>query len=128
MKVKPIKTEKDYDTALKTIERLWGSPRSSPEGDLLEVLVTLVEAYDQKHYPIDLPDPLDAIRFRLEQLETDYGSLVGIIGHRTRVYEVMRGDRPLSLEMIRRLHRKFQIPAEVLIKRPKRRRAKHRVA
>jgi HTH-type transcriptional regulator / antitoxin HigA len=127
MKVKPIKTEKDYDTALKTIERLWGSPRSSPEGDLLEVLVTLVEAYERKHYPIDTPDPLDAIRFRLEQLGADYRSLVGIIGHRTRVYEVMRGDRPLSLEMIRRLHQKFQIPAEVLINPPKRRRTKHRV-
>src|SRR5262245_28842405 len=128
MKVKPIKTEKDYDKALKTVERLWGSSRSSLDGDLLEVLVTLVEAYERKHYPIDIPDPLDAIRFRLEQLQADYGSLVGIIGHRTRVYEVMRGDRPLSLEMIRRLHQKFQIPAEILIKRPKRRRTKRRVA
>ena len=122
MKVKPIKTEKDYDTALKAIERFWGAPESSPEGDLLEVLVTLVEAYERKHYPIDIPDPLDAIRFRLEQLGADYGSLVGIIGHRTRVYEVMRGDRPLSLNMIRRLHQKFQIPAEILIKPSKRRR------
>ena len=128
MTVRPIKTEKDYDTALKMIERLWGSSRSGPEGDLLEVLVTLVEAYERKHYPIDGPDPLDAIRFRLEQLGADYRSLVGIIGHRTRVYEVMRGDRPLSLDMIRRLHQKFQIPAEVLIKPSKRRRTKRRVA
>ena len=65
MKVKRIKTEKDYDTALKTIERLWGSPRSSPQGDVLEVLVTLVEVYERKRYPSDIPDPLDAIRFRL---------------------------------------------------------------
>ena len=118
----------DYDTALKTIERLWGSAGPSPEGDLLEVLVALVEAYERKHYPIDVPNPLDAIRFRLEQLGANYGSLVGIIGHRTRVYEVMRGDRPLSLDMIRRLHQKFQIPAEVLIKPSKRRRTKRHVA
>jgi len=128
MKVKPIRTEKDYDKALRMIERLWGSPKSSPEGDLLEVLVTLVEAYERKHYPIDTPDPLDAIRFRLEQLGAHYGSLVGVIGHRTRVYEVMRGDRPLSLEMIRRLHHKFHIPAEILIKPSTRRRTKRRVA
>ena len=128
MKVKPIKTEKDYEKALKTIEGLWKSSKSSPEGDLLEVLVTLVESYERMHYPVDIPDPLDAVRFRLEQLGADYGSLVGVIGHRTRVYEVMRGDRPLSLDMIRRLHRKFQIPAEVLINPSKRRRMKRRVA
>jgi HTH-type transcriptional regulator/antitoxin HigA len=128
MRVKPIKTEKDYDSALKAIERLWGAHKSTPEGDLLEVLVTLVEAYERQHYPIDIPDPLDAIRFRLEQLGGDYRLLVGVIGHRTRVYEVMRGDRPLSLEMIRRLHQKFQIPAEVLIRPSKRRRVKRRVA
>jgi len=128
MTVKPIKTERDYDAALRTIERLWGSPKNSQEGDLLEILVTLVEAYEQKHHRIDTPDPLDAIRFRLEQLGADYRSLVGIIGHRSRVYEVMRGDRPLSLEMIRRLHKKFGIPAEVLIKPSARRRTKRRVA
>ena len=128
MKVKPIKTEKDYDAALRAIEDLWRSPKSSPEGDLLEVMVVLVESYERTHYPIDIPDPLDAIRFRLEQLGADYRSLIGVIGHRTRVYEVMRGDRPLSLETIRRLHRKFQIPAEVLIRPSRRGRTKRRVA
>ena len=87
----------------------------SPEGDELEVLVTLIEAYEREHYPMDPPDPLDAIRFCLEQSGKDLLALVGVIGHRTRVYEVMRGARPLSLQMIRNLHRKFGIPAEVLI-------------
>ena len=124
MNLKPIKTEQDYEGLLKTIERLWGAPEGTPKGDLLDVLITLAEAYEQTHYPIDVPDPLDAIRFRLDQEGKDYGSLVGIIGHRTRVYEVMRGDRPLSLEMIRRLHKRLRIPAEVLINVPKRRRHK----
>lgn len=124
MNLRPIKTEQDYEGVLKTIERLWGAPEDTPKGDLLDVLITLAEAYEQTHYPIDVPDPLDAIRFRLDQEGKDYGSLVGIIGHRTRVYEVMRGDRPLSLEMIRRLHKRLRIPAEVLINVPKRRRHK----
>ncbi|PYS38979.1 MAG: transcriptional regulator [Acidobacteria bacterium] len=123
MKVKPIKTEKDHQEALKTIERLWGSPEDTPKGDLLDVLIALVEAYERAHHPIDPPDPLDAIKFRLEQQGADYASLIGVIGHRTRVYEVMRGDRPLSLDMIRRLHTHLRIPADVLI-RPSRR---HRV-
>ena len=87
----------------------------SPQGDELEVLVTLIEAYEREHYPIDLPDPVEAIRFRLEQSGKDLRALVGVIGQRTRVYEVMRGDRPLSLKMIRSLHQKLGIPAEVLI-------------
>ena len=128
MKVKPIKSEQDHELVLKTIERLWGAPEGSSKGDLLDVLITLAEAYERTHYPIDVPDPLDAIRFRLDQQGKDYSSLIGIIGHRTRVYEVMRGDRPLSLEMIRRLHKRLHIPAEVLIQVPKRRRSKRRAA
>ena len=128
MNVKPVRTEKDHERALRTIERLWGSAEGTREGDLLDVLIALAEAYERAHQPIDTPDPLDAIKFRLEQQGADYSSLIGIIGHRTRVHEVMRGDRPLSLEMIRRLHEKFQIPAEVLIKPSKRRRTKRRVA
>jgi len=115
MKVKPIKTERDHARALKEIEELWGAKEGTTNGDRLDVLTTLVEAYERVHHVINAPDPLDAIRFRLEQQGADYRSLVGIIGSRTRVYEVMRGDRPLSLEMIRRLHSKLQIPAEVLI-------------
>jgi HTH-type transcriptional regulator/antitoxin HigA len=128
MQVKPIKTEQDHERVLKTIERLWGAPEATPKGDLLDVLITLAEAYERTQYHIDVPDPLEAIRFRLDQQGKDYSSLIGIIGHRTRVYEVMRGDRPLSLDMIRRLHKRLQIPAEVLIKPSKTRRSKRRVA
>ena len=120
MKIKPIKTDRDHSAALNEIERLWGSKEGTPGGDHLEILATLVEAYERQHHPIETPDPLDAIRFRLEQQGADYGRLIGIIGHRTRVYEVMRGDRPLSLEMIRRLHNLLNIPAEVLIQPRKR--------
>jgi len=79
------------------------------------VLVTLVEVYEREHFPVDLPDPVEAIKFRLEQQGKDYRALIGIIGQRTRVYEVMRRDRPLSLAMIRNLNAQLQIPAEVLI-------------
>jgi len=115
MEIRPIRSEADYKTAMHRIEALWGAMQGTPEGDELDVLATLVEAYENGHYPIDLPDPIEAIKFRLEQEGKDYRALVGVIGQRTRVYEVMRGARPLSLNMIRKLHRKLQIPAEVLI-------------
>jgi HTH-type transcriptional regulator / antitoxin HigA len=92
------------------------------KGTAFDVLATLVEAYEQKHFPIDPPDPIEAIRFRLEQQGLDPRALVGVIGGRSRVYEVMQRKRALSLEMIRRLHQRFGIPADVLI-RPSRRRA-----
>ena len=115
MKIRPIRSDHDYEQALQRVVALWGSAVGSPLGDELEVLVTLIEAYEREHYPVDLPNPLEAIKFRLEQSGKDLRSLVGIIGQRTRVYEVMRGDRPLSLKMIRNLHRELGIPAEVLI-------------
>lgn len=115
MEIKPIRTEADYDRALRRVEELWGALKGSPRGDELDVLVTLVEAYEDGHYPIDLPDPIEAVKFRLEQQGKDLRALIGIIGQRTRVYEVMRGDRPLSLNMIRNLHEELGIPAEVLI-------------
>ncbi|HKN60627.1 MAG TPA: hypothetical protein VJW93_05600 [Candidatus Acidoferrales bacterium] len=115
MKIKPIKTEADYKRALRRVEELWNSPKGSPGSDELDVLATLIEAYEKEHYPIDVPDPLDAIKFRLEQTGKDLRSLIGVIGQRTRIYEVMRGDRPLSLNMIRNLHDKLGIPADVLI-------------
>ena len=121
MEIKPIKNDKDHAAALREIERLWGATVSSPEGDRLDVLVTLAEAYECTHFPIDVPDPIEAIKFRLEQQGADTKALVGVIGNRTRVYEVLRRDRPLSLQMIRRLHEQLHIPAEVLI-RPSRKR------
>lgn len=116
MNIKPIRNKADHSAALAEIERLWGAKEGSPDGDRLDILVTLVEAYERVKFPIDVPDPIDAIRFRLEQQGEDVKSLVGVIGSRTRVYEVLRGDRPLTLSMIRRLHEELQIPAEVLIR------------
>jgi HTH-type transcriptional regulator/antitoxin HigA len=115
MEIKPIRSEADYEAVLRRIEALWGAAQGTPEGDELDVLATLAESYESVHYPVDLPDPIEAIKFRLEQQGRDYRALVGVIGQRTRVYEVMRRARPLSLNMIRQLHRKLQIPAEVLI-------------
>jgi len=126
MQVKPIKTEDDYHAALREIEDLWGAEESTPDGDRLEVLATLVEAYEESHFPIDIPDPIEAIKFRLEQQGEDKKALVGVIGNRTRVYEVLRRDRTLSLAMIRRLHSQFHIPAEVLIRPVRVRRKKQR--
>jgi HTH-type transcriptional regulator/antitoxin HigA len=121
MQIRPIKTDADHTAALREIERLWGAPERTAEGDRLEVLTTLVEAYEQSRFPMDAPDPIEAIKFRLEQQGADKKALIGVIGNRTRVYEVLRRDRPLSLAMIRRLNQTLNIPAEVLI-RPVRRR------
>jgi HTH-type transcriptional regulator / antitoxin HigA len=115
MEIRPIRTKGDHAAALQRIEQLWGSAQGTAAGDELDVLVTLVDAFERVHYPVDLPDPIEAIKFRLEQEGKDYKALIGVIGQRTRVYEVMRGARPLSLNMIRNLHRKLEIPAAVLI-------------
>src|SRR5690348_3175706 len=114
--MKPIKTEADHKAALREIERLWGAKEGTPEGDHLDILATLIEAYEEAHFPIDFPDPVEAIKFRLEQQGEDKKALVGVIGNRTRVYEILRRDRPLSLAMIRRLNAKFHILAEILIR------------
>ena len=116
MEIKPVHTEQDHEQALRAIERLWGAKAGTREGDRLEVLVTLVEAYEREHQPIDPPDPIEAIRFRLEEQGLDARALAGVIGTRSRVHEVMHGQRQLSLAMIRRLHEHFGIPAEVLIR------------
>jgi len=121
MTIKPIRTEADHAAALREIERLWGADEGTTAGDRLDVLTTLVEAYEQAHFPIDPPDPIEAIKFRLEQQGVDQRALIGVIGGRSRVHEVLRRDRTLSLAMIRRLNRSLNIPAEVLI-RPMRRR------
>jgi HTH-type transcriptional regulator/antitoxin HigA len=125
MQIKPIKTEADHAAALREIERLWGAGEGTPQGDRLEVLATLVEAYEQAHFPMEAPDPIEAIKFRLEQQGADQKALIGVIGNRTRVYEVLRRDRALSLAMIRRLNRKLHIPAEVLIRPLRRRKRTH---
>jgi HTH-type transcriptional regulator / antitoxin HigA len=104
MKIKPVRTKADYERALREIERMWGAKEGTPQGNQLDVLATLVEAYERKHFPIDPPDPIEAIRFRLEQQDLDHRALIGVIGGRGRVHEVMHGQRALSGTMIRRLH------------------------
>jgi HTH-type transcriptional regulator/antitoxin HigA len=116
METKPIREGREHEAALSEIERLWGAKPGTSKGDRLDVLLALVDEYERAHYPIDPPDPIDAIRFRLEQAGLDRRALTGVIGSRTRVYEVLRGDRPLTLAMIRRLHERLGIPAEVLIR------------
>jgi len=125
--LKPIKTDTDHEAALKEIERLWDAEEGTADGDRLEILTTLVEAYEESHFPMDLPDPIEAIKFRLEQQGEDKKALIGIIGNRTRVYEVLRGDRALSLTMIRQLNHHLGIPAEILI-RPVRMRKRKQAA
>jgi HTH-type transcriptional regulator / antitoxin HigA len=116
MQLKPIKTDADHEAALKEIERLWGAAEGTADGDRLEILITLAEAYEEAHFPMDMPDPIEAIKFRLEQQGVDKKALIGIIGNRTRVYEVLRRDRALSLAMIQKLNQQLKIPAEVLIR------------
>jgi HTH-type transcriptional regulator/antitoxin HigA len=116
MQLKPIKTDADHEAALKEIERLWGAAEGTADGDRLEILTTLAEAYEEAHFPMDLPDPIEAIKFRLEQQGVDKKALIGIIGNRTRVYEVLRRDRALSLTMIQKLNQHLKIPAEILIR------------
>ena len=123
MEIKPIRTKADYRAALKEIETLMSARAGTPEGERLDVLVTLVEAYEKKHYRFDLPDPVEAIKFRMEQLALGPKDLVPMIGQINRVYEILNRKRPLTLPMIRRLHQKLGIPAESLIKEPTQRRA-----
>lgn len=123
MEIKPIKTKADCRAALKEIETLMAAERDTPAGERLDVLVTLVEAYERKHYQFDLPDPVAAIKFRMEQKGMTPKDLVPMIGRINRVYEVLSRRRPLTLAMIQRLHSELGIPAESLIKQPDRRRA-----
>ena len=113
--IKPIRTEADYEAALAEVERLWGAKSGTLRGDRLDVLATLIEAYEKRHYPMDPPDPIEAIKFRMEQQGLTRKDPEEIIGTRTRIAEVLSRKRGLSIAMIRRLHEKLGIPAEVLI-------------
>ncbi len=118
--LRPIRTEAQHRAALKDIERLWEAPLRSPEHDRLEVLATLVEDYEQRRHPIYPPDPVEAIRFRMEQLGLDRKALEPVIGSRARVSEVLSRRRRLTLDMIRRLRDQLGIPADVLLGEPAR--------
>ena len=117
--LRPIRSEADYDEALAEVERLWGSKLGTPEGDRLDILATLIEAYEDEHYPMDPPDPIDAIKYRMEQQGLTRKDLEPMIGTRTRVAEVLNGKRNLSISMIRKLHANLGISAEVLIQPPR---------
>lgn len=114
--LKPLRTEADYDEAIAEVERLWGAKSRTPEGDRLDVLATLIDAYESQHHRMDPPDPIEAIRFRMEQLGLTRKDLEPMIGARNRVAEVMNRKRNLSIEMIRNLHDQLGISADVLIR------------
>lgn len=113
--VKPIRTEADYDAAMEEVAALWGAASGTPEGDRLDVLATLIDAYEAKHHAMHAPDPIEAIKFRMEQQGMTRRDLEDIIGTRTRIAEVLNRKRSLSIGMIRRLHDRLGISAEVLI-------------
>ena len=117
MNIRPIHTHADYKAALKDVSALIDRDPApgTPQGDRLDVLTTLIQAYEARHFPIDAPDPVEAIKFRMEQQGLSVKDLEPIIGQSNRVYEVLNRKRPLTLAMIRRLHSSLGIPAEVLI-------------
>jgi HTH-type transcriptional regulator / antitoxin HigA len=114
--LKPIRTKADYKAALAEVERLWGARSGTPKGDRLDILATLIDAYETRHYPMDPPDPIEAIEFRMEQQGLARKDLEPMIGTRARVAEVMSRRRNLSIDMIRRLHKQLGISAEILIR------------
>lgn len=116
MDIKPIKSKAGYRAALRDIESLMSAKSNSPEGDRLDVLATLVEAYERAHFPMDLPDAVEAIKFRMEQSGLTVKDLEPVIGRTNRVYEVLSRRRALTLRMIEGLHKKFGIPAESLLR------------
>ncbi|MCK5102045.1 MAG: helix-turn-helix domain-containing protein [Cyclobacteriaceae bacterium] len=115
MEVKVLKTEKDYNQYLKRFEEIFHAPANSKEGDEAELLSLLIEKYEEEHYPIDAPDPIEAIKFRMEQMDMSKKELAQIIGYKSRVSEIFSRKRKLTLNMIRNLHEKLNIPYEALI-------------
>ena len=115
MQLKPIKTEKDYQNALKRLEVIFDAPIDTKEGDEAEILSLLIENYENEHYPIEAPDPIEAIKIRMEELNMRQKDLVGIIGGKSRVSEILNRRKKLTVEMIRELERILQISASVLV-------------
>ncbi|HEB55680.1 MAG TPA: transcriptional regulator [Gammaproteobacteria bacterium] len=118
MNIKPIKTDADYRAALKEIESLMMAEPDTPEGEKLDVMTTLVEAYEARHFPMDLPDPVEALKFEMERKNLTVKDLEPMIGKSNRVYEILNHKRSLTLKMIWKLHEGLGIPAESLIKPP----------
>jgi len=127
--VRPIRNGADHAAALAEVKRLWGAKAGTPDGDRLDVLATLIDAYEAQHEPMDRPDPIEAIQFRMEQQGLTRKDLEPLLGTRTRVSEVLNRKRALSIGMIRRLHAKLGIAADILIRvpRPAKRNSSQRV-
>jgi HTH-type transcriptional regulator/antitoxin HigA len=115
MEIKPIKTSKDYNQAFKRLEFNFDAKQGTPEGDELEVLGILIDEYEKEQFPIGLPDPIEAIKFRMEQMGYSQNDLATIVGLKSRASEILNRKRKLSLEMIRKLHEELNIPTDVLI-------------
>lgn len=115
MDIKPIKNEADYKLAIDRVETLWGAKKESPEGDELDILVTLIESWEMKNYPILPPDPVEAIKFRMEQMNLTPADVAKIIGSRSRVSEILKRRRKITLKMAKALHKKLMIPAETFL-------------
>lgn len=121
MDIRPIRNERDHARAMREIDKLWGARPRTREADKLEILVTLVDAYEAGHHPIDPPDPIEAIEFRLDQMGMSRADLARIIGSRSRASEVLNRRRPLTIRMIAKLREALGISADVLIGRSERR-------
>jgi HTH-type transcriptional regulator / antitoxin HigA len=115
MKIQPIKNERDYEAVLNEIDRLWDAKPNTAEGDRLDLWVTLVEAYEAKHHAVLPPDPIEAIRFRMEQMGLSKSDIAPYLGGRSRVSEVLNRKRGLSVNMMKRLHKELHIPADSLL-------------
>jgi HTH-type transcriptional regulator/antitoxin HigA len=115
MTIKPIKSKKDYQAAMARLEQIFDAKPGSKDGDELEILGILIEKYEQDHYAIDYPDPIEAIKFRMEQLGYTQNDLARVVGLKSRASEILNRKRKLSLEMIRQIHQSFGIPTDVLI-------------
>jgi len=115
MHITPIHTEQDYQDALARLEKIFDAKKDSPEGDELEVLSILIDVYEKNHFPIEMPDPIEAIQFRMEQMGMKQSDLAQIIGFKSRVSEILNRKRKLTLEMIRKLNQALRIPTEVLV-------------
>lgn len=115
MTVKPIRTKKDYTQALERLEAIFDAKKDSAQGDELEIVSLLIEKYEEEHFPVELPDPIEAIKFRMEQMGYNQVDLAKVVGLKSRASEILNKKRKLSLDMIRKLHDKLNIPTDVLI-------------
>jgi HTH-type transcriptional regulator/antitoxin HigA len=116
MNIRPLKTKRDYNLALARLDKIFDAKKETPEGDELEVLGILIEKFESENYPIDFPDPIEAIKFRMEQMGYNQTDLANVIGFKSRVSEILNKKRKLSLDMIRKISDSLKIPSEILIR------------